>query len=70
MLASRELPRQLVPTDLVGKETFSRAEILDVRIPKPECDTGDLREMDTQLKRLEAETEAVIQKIAERIPGG
>ena len=31
----REFPRQLIPTDLVGRENFTTKQILNVLIPKP-----------------------------------
>ena len=39
----REFPRQLIPTDLVGRENFTTKQILNVLIPKPN---------DTELERL------------------
>ena len=39
----REFPRQLIPTDLVGRENFTAKQILNVLIPKPS---------DTELQRL------------------
>ena len=46
----REFPRQLIPTDLVGRETFTSKQILDVLIPKPtpEC-MKKLRNLDSEI---------------------
>ena len=45
----KEFPRQLIPTDLVGRETFTPKQILDVVIPQPTIEDMN------RLIRLEAE---------------
>lgn len=47
----REFPRQLIPTDLVDRETFTDREILNVLIPKPS--DAELAEMDRVQKNIE-----------------
>ena len=47
----REFPRQLIPTDLVGRENFTKQQILNVLIPKPSPD--ELTNMFQEQKRLE-----------------
>lgn len=64
----RELPRQLVPSDLVGRETSTRAKILDVLIPKPKGTMKKLRELDDRYKKLQAEIKSTTREIAKRLP--
>ena len=47
----REFPRQLIPTDLVGRENFTTKQILNVLIPKP--GTKELAEMYSVQKSIE-----------------
>jgi len=62
---SRELPRQLIPTDLVDRETFSATQILNVTIPKPaERDLEQLRRLDSDYQGLIAEAETKKQDIS------
>ncbi len=52
----REFPRQLIPTDLVGRETFTEQQILDVVIPKPNSkDMARLIKVESEIERLQAE---------------
>ncbi len=51
----REFPRQLIPTDLVGRENFTVAQILNVRIPKPnEVELEKLYRVQERLTELQA----------------
>ena len=47
----KEFPRQLIPTDLVGRENFTKQQILSVLIPKPDAD--ELSQMFQEQKRIE-----------------
>ena len=47
----REFPRQLIPTDLVGRENFTKQQILNVLIPKPNAE--ELSNMFQEQKRVE-----------------
>lgn len=66
----REFPRQLVPTDLVGRETFTESEILDVLIPKPRVSLGKLRELEQKRDGLRAGLASVSEEIAGALPDG
>jgi len=62
---SREFPRQLIPSDLVGRETFTETQILNVTIPKPaERDLEQLRHLDSDYQGLLAEAETKKQAIS------
>lgn len=47
----REFPRQLIPTDLVGRENFTKQQILNVLIPKPNAE--ELSNVFQEQKRVE-----------------
>jgi len=47
----REFPRQLIPTDLVGRENFTKQQILNVLIPRPSPE--ELSDIFQEQKRLE-----------------
>ena len=54
----REFPRQLIPTDLVGRENFTAKQILNVLIPKPETtELERLYQVQKHIKELELSLE-------------
>ena len=60
----REFPRQLIPTDLVGRENFTQKQILNVLIPKPSpADLERLYEKQTKISNLQSDLENIKQSI-------
>jgi len=60
----REFPRQLIPTDLVGRENFTSKQILNVLIPKPSpIDLERLHEKQTEILKLQSDLENIKQSI-------
>ena len=60
----REFPRQLIPTDLVGRENFTSKQILNVLIPKPSpIDLERLHEKQHEIVKLQSNLEDIKQSI-------
>ena len=60
----REFPRQLIPTDLVGRENFTQKQILNVLIPKPSStDLERLYEKQAKISKLQSDLENTKQSI-------
>ena len=56
----REFPRQLIPTDLVGRENFTEKQILEVVIPKPSPDElKRLHDKQAKIAELQASLEEI-----------
>ncbi len=65
----REFPRQLIPTDLVGRETFTPEQILSVLIPKPSgVDLSTMRTLQENIRRLKRRLEEDAEKIGSFLP--
>lgn len=65
----REFPRQLIPTDLVGRETFTQEQILSVLIPKPSgADLATMRKLQESIAQLKRRLEENTQKIGSFLP--
>ena len=59
----REFPRQLIPTDLVGRENFTKQQILNVLIPKPSPEElSDIFQEQKHLEILRVQVEQSQQK--------
>ena len=62
----REFPRQLIPTDLVGRENFTTEQILNVLIPKPsKAELAEMYRVQEHIEKLKASLDKDNQKICE-----
>ena len=60
----KEFPRQLIPFDLVGRETFSTDQILDVLLPKPSAkEIKQLRKLDETIHQAREAIQTAEQEI-------
>ena len=64
----RKFPIQLIPADLVGRENFTEDEILNVTIPKPDCETmKKIRQIDLQYWELTQKTKSKLLELRDII---
>lgn len=65
----RSLPEQLIPDDLVGRETFTAEQILSVTLPKPNrAQLKRLQELDADICELTEKTDRLLTEIRLAVP--